>query len=109
MSCVRHLCSSPLFFFQKTEASDRQKAPKTLESAFLGPFPKTPAGKRGLRLDTTAASDLGDIRESDMFEQVTTPDASPKSDVSEQASTPEASPESPNYLTVTEKVACVTE
>lgn len=97
------------FFCQKTEKPDREKPPNTLASAFLGPLPSTPAGKRSLRLDTSTASDLGDIRESEMFEQVTTPEASVKSNVSSQVSTPEASPEPANALTVTDKVTQVPE
>ncbi|XP_076452977.1 inositol hexakisphosphate and diphosphoinositol-pentakisphosphate kinase 2-like isoform X5 [Babylonia areolata] len=75
---------------QRSEKSEGEKAPHTLASAFMGPLPTTSSHfKRGLRLDTTAAApDLGDISESDMFEQM---------------STPGVSPESPESLTVTEK------
>ena len=114
--CVRQWCTyNHVFvclvcvFCQRTEKPDREKPPNTLASAFLGPLPSTPAGKRSLRLDTSAASDLGDIRESDMFEQVTTPEASVKSNVSSQVSTPRASPEPANALTVTDKVRQVPE
>ena len=78
-----------VYFVQKMGSPESDKTPQALASAFLGPLPKVPAVKRGLRLDTTATSDLGDICESDMFEQVTTP---------------EASPESADSLTVSEKV-----
>ncbi|KAL8562055.1 hypothetical protein ACOMHN_031826 [Nucella lapillus] len=65
---------------QKTEKAEGEKTPHTLMSAFMGPLPPPPGFKRGLRLDTTAAaSDLGDISESDMFEQLSTPGASPES------------------------------
>lgn len=114
--CVRQLCTYNhvfvclmCFFLQKTEKPDREKPPNTLASAFLGPLPSTPASKRSLRLDTSTASDLGDIRESDMFEQVTTPEASVKSEVSSQVSTPGASPEPANALTVTDEVTQVPE
>ncbi|KAL8588634.1 hypothetical protein ACOMHN_050214 [Nucella lapillus] len=73
-------CPQEVCVCQKTEKAEGEKTPHTLMSAFMGPLPPPPGFKRGLRLDTTAAaSDLGDISEYDMFEQLSTPGASPES------------------------------
>ena len=81
-----------IIIIQNSHKPEGEDTPNTLAAAFMGPLPSLSSSfKRGLRLDTAAAgSDLGDISESDMFEQ---------------GSTPGISPESPESLTVTEKVS----